>query len=103
MAELLHGHGDEVGARLRVGDVGAVRQRLPARALDQCGSVGEPVHPAGAECHVGARLGERLGERHPQAAGGTGDDGDLAVESETVEDRGVGHASDSSEAQRDSR
>ena len=39
----------------------------------------------------------RLRERDAQPAGGAGDDGDLAVESESVEDGSVGHARDPSE------
>ena len=92
VAELLHRQRDQVGARLRVGHIGAVGQRLAAGALDQRRGVGQPVHAASAQRDVGAGLGERLRERDAQPAGGAGDDGDLAVESESVEDGSVGHA-----------
>ena len=46
----------------------------------------EPVGAAGADDDVGAGLGQAGGERGPEAGGGAGDDGDLAVEPEAVED-----------------
>ena len=66
-------------------------QRPAAGALDQRGGVRQPVHAAGAERDVGARLGEGLRERDAQPAGRAGDDGDLAVEPESIEDGSVGH------------
>ena len=92
-AELLHrqrrpGRCTTRGSATSVPTVSAA----PAGALDQRRGVGQPVHAASAERDVGARLGERLGERDAQPAGGAGDDGDLAVESESVEDGSVGHA-----------
>ena len=85
-AECRHRRVDEVLAGLRVGHVGAHRDRAAAHALDEGGRLGELVLAPGAEGDVGARLGERLGEDHAQPARGAGDDGDLAVEPEQVED-----------------
>ena len=50
----------------------------------QVGGLLEPVDPAGAEHHVGAGLGERLREGHPEAARGAGHDRHPVVETEQV-------------------
>ena len=66
-----------------------MRARRPA-ASTSCRGVVELVDAARAEDDVGARLGEGLSERDAEAGGGAGDDGDLAVEAERVEDGGQG-------------
>ena len=78
----------ESGSATSVATVSA-RRPVP---FDQLRGVLEALGAAGAERHVGAGLGEALRERHAQPAGGAGDDGDLAVESEEVGDGLVGHA-----------
>ena len=72
-------------ARLGVGDVGLHGERPAAGGLDERRGLLEPVDPAGAEHHVGAGLGEGLGERDAEPGGGAGDDRHLAVETEQVE------------------
>ena len=62
----------------------AAVERAAAGGLDEQRGVGQPVDAAGAEGHVGAGLGQALGEGDAQAAGGAGDDRDLPVESEQV-------------------
>ena len=63
------------------------RRRAAAGVADQGRGVLEPVDAPGAEHHVGARLGQCLGEGDAEAAGGAGHDRDLAVEPEQVGDR----------------
>ena len=78
---------DQRRARLGSATSVADRQRPAAGARTQCGGLLEPLHAPRAERDVGAGLGECLGERDAQPAGGAGDDGDLAVEAEQVGDR----------------
>ena len=68
--------------------VATVSARRPG-GLDERGGVGEPVDAAGAERDVGAGLGQALREGDAEAAGGAGDDGDLAVEAEQVGNHAV--------------
>ena len=77
---------DQRLAVIRVGDVGTDRQRVAAHRLHQRAGVGQSLLAPRAEHHVGARLGEGMGERDAEAAGRAGDDGDPVVESEAVED-----------------
>ena len=85
-AELRHRRVDERLALVGVGDVGGHGEHPAAGVADQLGGLLEAVGPAGAEHHVGAGLGQPLRERDPEAAGGAGDDRDLAVQPEHVVD-----------------
>ena len=61
------------------------RQRRPTAStfsLVAC----EPIDAPRADDHIGAGLRKRLGEVHPEPRGGAGDDDDLVVETEAVED-----------------
>ena len=69
-----------------VGHVGGHRVHAPAGGAYGLGHRLELVDPPRAEDHVGPRLGERVGERDAQAAGGAGDDDDLVVETEEVQE-----------------
>ncbi|MDX6685138.1 MAG: hypothetical protein QOF86_1266 [Baekduia sp.] len=86
---------DQRAGVLGLADVGGDGDRPAARGLHQRLRVLEAVGAAGAQRYVGSRLGQRLGERDTQAGGRAGDDGDLAVEAEGVQDGGqggLGHA-----------
>jgi hypothetical protein len=69
-------------ALFRHGDVGHHGQCASPGLLDQCGCGRHLLDPARAECDIGARLGERLRERHAEPGGRAGHDDDLAVEFE---------------------
>ena len=84
-AERLHRGVDERLAVLGLGDVGGDGDRLPARLLDELLRLLQLLDPPGAERHVRARLGERLGERHAEPRRGPRHDRDLAVQLEPVE------------------
>ena len=64
---------------VRHGD-GAASERLDLRL-----GLPQLVDAARAQGHVGPGLGQRLGEGDPEARGGAGHHGDLAVEAEQVE------------------
>ena len=81
-----HGLLDHARAVLGQRDVGGDGQAAAAERLDALGGLLQAVGAAGADGDVGARLGEADGERGAEAGGGAGDDGDLAVEPEAVED-----------------
>ncbi len=72
-------------------DVGGDGQAAAAELAHPLGGGLQAVGATGADGDVGARLGEPDGERGAEAGGGAGDDGDLAVEPEAIED---GHAAD---------
>ena len=84
--ELLDGGVDERLAVLGLGDVGGDRDRPPARRLDELLGLLQLLDAPRAERDVGAGLSQRLGERHPEARRGSGDDRDLAVQLEPVQD-----------------
>ena len=83
-AELLDTRSDQRCALVGVGDVGLQQDGATAGRLDELGRLLQPVDPAGTEDDVGSRLGEGQRAGDPQAGGGSGDDGDLAVEAEAV-------------------
>ena len=64
------------------------RRRAP-RLLAERGAPGEPVDPPRPEHHVGAGLGQPLGEGDAETAGGTGHDRHPPVEAEQVGNRGL--------------
>ena len=84
--ELLDGGVDERLAVLGLGDVGGDRDRAAARRLDELLGLLELLDAPRAERDVGAGLSQRLGERHPEAGRGAGDDRDLVVQPEPVQD-----------------
>ena len=67
----------------------SVRTAIARRPASSTASLrlGQPVDPAGAEGDVGAGLGQRPREGDAEARGGAGDDRDLAVQPEHVQDR----------------
>ena len=97
-SELGHRGVDERLALLGVGDVGGDRDDAAPGVAYELRGLLEPVDPSGAERHVGPGLGQGLGERDAEAAGGAGHDRDLAVEAEQVEHGAarVAHAVDPS-------
>ena len=74
-------------AVLGLRDVGGDRDAAAAERLDLVRGLLQPVGAAGADGDVGAGLGQPDGERGPEAGGGAGDDGDLAVEAKFVQYR----------------
>ena len=81
-----HSRLDEGCAVVGVRDVGAYGDRAASGVFDEGAGFCEAVRSAGAEGEVGAGFGERGSESDAQTAGCAGQDGDPAVESESVED-----------------
>jgi hypothetical protein len=77
---------DEGCAVVGVRDVGAYSDRAASGVFDEGACLFEAVRSAGAEGEVGAGFGERGSESDAKPAGCAGQDGDPAVESESVED-----------------
>ncbi len=99
LAQRAHGLLDHARAVLGLGDVGGDGDAAAAERLDVALGLLEPLRAAGADRDVGAGLGEPGGERGAEPGRGAGDDGDLAVEAEAVEQRSrrlpLDHARDS--------
>ena len=81
IASVLHqpGHGIEVA------QVGRHNDGPAPGGPHLCGHFFELVDAAGRDDHVGPCFGQAHGGRSTQAASGTGDDGDLVVHPESIE------------------
>jgi hypothetical protein len=72
-----------------IADVGPDGGRAPAFGFDKLAGVRQSASRRTGRHQVGTGLGQCLGERDTEAAGGAGDDRDTAVGSELVEGRQV--------------
>ena len=69
-----------------VGDVGAHGDGLATCRFDERLGLGQPVFTPRTEYDVGAGLGQCLRKPDAEAARGTGDDRDAAIETEEIKD-----------------
>ena len=84
-AELRDRARDDLLEHVVVVDVGRDDERLAAGGAHVGGDLVELLLRARGQDDVGARVGERAGDRRADAAPGAGDDRDLAVEAKCVE------------------
>src|SRR5664280_810712 len=71
----------------------ALLTRMSTRPNSSIARRTSALQSSGTATSVGAGLGQRLGERHPEAGGGSGDYRNLAVEPEPVQKRHAGQSS----------
>jgi hypothetical protein len=86
--ELLDGLGDQPVQVAGLVDVAGDRQGAAPEAADLLGGHLDLLGGAGGADHVGAGLAEGVGDAATDAAPGSGDDGDLVIDAESIQDHG---------------
>ncbi len=86
--ELPDGRVHQAGQVRRVADVGRMDEGTPAESRDLGGHLLQLLGGTGGDHHVGTLFGEGEGRAAADAAPRPRDDGDLVVETESVEEHG---------------